>query len=66
VRELKLLRNLVAILRAMPQVLRPDDDTYFSRNPERGPITAAWWPRKSWYPALAGFRIFSGHTVALR
>jgi integrase len=51
-REIKLLPNVLDVLRAMPKLLHTDEDTYFFRNPEGGPITTTDWPRKSWYPVL--------------
>jgi integrase len=51
VREIKLLPNVLAVLRAMPKLLHADEDTYFFRNPDGGPITTTWW-KKSWYPVL--------------
>jgi hypothetical protein len=36
----------------MPLPLQVDEKTYFFRNPDGGPITTQWWPKKSWYPVL--------------
>jgi hypothetical protein len=39
-------------LRAIPQPLHADENTYFFRSPIGRPITTHWWPKKSWHPAL--------------
>jgi len=57
VREIKLLPNVLEVLRAMPPLLHADEQTYFFRNPDGGPITTAWWPKKSWYPVLRALGI---------
>lgn len=51
-REIRLLPNDLDVLHQMPKLLRADEDTYFFRNPDGGPITTTWWPKKSWYPML--------------
>ena len=30
---------------------------YFFRNPEGGPVTTTWWPKKSWFPVLKKLNI---------
>ena len=57
VREIKLLPNVLDVLRAMPALLHADEQTYLFRNPVGGPITTAWWPKKSWYPVLRTLEI---------
>ena len=52
VREIKILPNVLDVLRSMPSPLHVDENTYFFRNPDGGPITTQWWPKKSWYPVL--------------
>lgn len=56
-REIKLLPNVLDVLRAMPKPLHADEDTYFFRNPEGGPITTTEWPKKSWNPVLTALGI---------
>ncbi len=49
-REIPLLPNVVEVLRTVEQPAGLD--TYFFRNPEGGPVTTTWWPKKSWFPVL--------------
>jgi len=56
-RDIKLLPNVLDVLRAMPTPQDADEGTYFFRNPEGGPITTTWWPEKSWKPVLRGLGI---------
>ena len=46
-REIPLLPNVVEVLRAVEHPSDADADTYFFRNPEGGPVTTSWWPKKS-------------------
>jgi integrase len=56
-RVIKLLPNVLEVLRAIPQPLHADENTYFFRNPEGRPITTHWWPKKSWNPAVRALGI---------
>lgn len=48
-REIPLLPK---VLRAMDYPRGATADTYFFRNPDGGPVTTTWWPKKSWLPVL--------------
>lgn len=57
IREIKLLPNVLDVLREMPRDFADVEDPYFFLNPEGGPITTAWWPKKSWFPVLEKLEI---------
>jgi integrase len=56
-REIPLLPNLVEVLRAVEHPPDATADTYFFRNPDGGPVTTTWWPKKSWLPVLKKLEI---------
>ena len=51
-REIPLLPNVLEVLRAVQHPPDAGPDTYFFRNPDGGPVTTTWWPKKSWHPVL--------------
>lgn len=56
VREIKLLPNVLDVLRAMPKLLHVEEDTHFFRNPEGGPITTTLVAGEELVPGTTGAR----------
>jgi integrase len=56
-REIKLLPNVVEVLRKVQHPSDASAEAYFFRNPDGGPITTSWWPKKSWLPVLKKLEI---------